>query len=91
MNILDLALDIGIVAVSVAVLLCTWRLLGGPTLTDRILAMDTLYLSVVALVVMLGLRWQTPLLFEAALIIAMLGFAGTVALARYLSRGDVVE
>lgn len=91
MNILEMALNIGIAAVAVAVLLCTWRLVGGPTLTDRILALDTLYLSVVALVVMLGLRWQTSLLFEAALIIAMLGFAGTVALARYLSRGDVVE
>ncbi|MCD6665855.1 K+/H+ antiporter subunit F [Hydrogenophaga bisanensis] len=91
MNILEMALNIGIAAVAVAILLCTWRLVGGPTLTDRILALDTLYLSVVALVVMLGLRWQTSLLFEAALIIAMLGFAGTVALARYLSRGDVVE
>lgn len=91
MNILEMALNIGIAAVAVAILLCTWRLVVGPTLTDRILALDTLYLSVVALVVMLGLRWQTSLLFEAALIIAMLGFAGTVALARYLSRGDVVE
>ena len=91
MNTLEMALNIGIAAVAVAILLCTWRLVGGPTLTDRILALDTLYLSVVALVVMLGLRWQTSLLFEAALIIAMLGFAGTVALARYLSRGDVVE
>lgn len=91
MNIMEMALNIGIAAVAVAILLCTWRLVGGPTLTDRILALDTLYLSVVALVVMLGLRWQTSLLFEAALIIAMLGFAGTVALARYLSRGDVVE
>ena len=91
MNILEMALNIGIAAVAVAILLCTWRLVGGPTLTDRILALDTLYLSVVALVVMLGLRWQTSLLFEAALIIAMLGFAGTVALARCLSRGDVVE
>ncbi len=91
MNILEMALNIGIAAVAVAILLCTWRLVGGPTLTDRILALDTLYLSVVALVVMLGLRWQTSLLFEGALIIAMLGFAGTVALARYLSRGDVVE
>jgi multicomponent K+:H+ antiporter subunit F len=62
-----------------------------PETTDRILALDTLYLSAVALVVMLGMRWQTPLLFEAALIVAMLGFASTVALARYLSRGDVVE
>lgn len=91
MNVLEMALNIGIAAVAVAILLCTWRLVGGPTLTDRILALDTLYLSVVALVVMLGLRWQTSLLFEVALIIAMLGFAGTVALARYLSRGDVVE
>ncbi len=91
MNILEMALNIGIAAVAVAILLCTWRLVGGPTLTDRILALDTLYLSVVALVVMLGLRWQTSLLFEAALSMAMLGFAGTVALARYLSRGDVVE
>ena len=47
--------------------------------------------TAVRLVVLLGLRWQTPLLFEAALIVALLGFVGTVALARYLSRGDVVE
>ena len=91
MNILEMALNIGIAAVAVAILLCTWRLVGGPTLTDRILALDTLYLSVVALVVMLGLRWQTSLLFEAALIVAMLGFVSTVALSRFLGRGDVIE
>lgn len=91
MNILDIALVIGIGAVTLTVLLCGWRLLRGPTLADRVLALDTLYLGLVALVVMLGLRWQTPLLFEAALIVALLGFVGTVALARYLSRGDVVE
>ena len=44
-----------------------------------------------ALIVLLGIRWNTALLFEAALLVAMLGFASTVALARYLSRGDVVE
>lgn len=91
MNILDIALTIGIAAVTLTLLLCGWRLLRGPTIADRVLALDTLYLSLVALVVMLGLRWQTPLLFEAALIVALLGFVGTVALARYLSRGDVVE
>jgi len=91
MNVLNLALDIGSLAVSVSMILCGWRLLVGPETTDRILAIDTLYLSAVALVVMLGMRWNTPLLFEAALIIAMLGFASTVALARYISRGDVVE
>lgn len=91
MNLLFLALDAGTAAVTVAVALCAWRLLKGPELSDRVLALDTLYLSLVALVVMLGLRWQTALLFEAALIVALLGFVGTVALARYLSRGDVVE
>ncbi len=91
MNVLDLALTVGIGAVTLTLLLCGWRLLRGPTVPDRVLALDTLYLAVVALVVMLGLRWQTPLLFEAALIVALLGFVGTVALARYLSRGDVVE
>lgn len=91
MSVLNIALDIGSAAVALAILLCSWRLLRGPEITDRILAIDTLYLNAVALVVMLGMRWSTPLLFEAALIVAMLGFASTVALARYVSRGDVVE
>ena len=89
--ILGLALDLATGAVALAMLLCGWRLLAGPSLPDRVLALDTLAINAVALVVLLGLRWQTGLLFEAALIIAMLGFVSTVALARYLSRGDVVE
>ncbi len=91
MNILDLALNIALAAITVSMLLCGWRLLRGPETTDRLLALDTLYLNTVALIVVLGMRWNTALLFEAALLVAMLGFASTVALARYLSRGDVVE
>ena len=91
MSVLPIALDIGICAVTLTLLLCGWRLLRGPSLPDRILALDTLYLAVVALVMLLGLRWQTPMLFVAALIVALLGFVDTVALARYLSRGDVME
>jgi multicomponent K+:H+ antiporter subunit F len=72
-------------------LLVGWRLLRGPETTDRILALDTLYVNAVALVILLGLRWKTPLLFEAALIVAMLGFVSTVGLARFVSRGDVIE
>ena len=89
--ILAWALDFAIVALSVATLLCLWRLLGGPEATDRVLALDTLYINVVALAILLGLRLKTALLFEAALLIAMLGFVATVALARYLTRGDVIE
>jgi len=85
------ALNIAFVAISAAILLCGWRLLRGPEVVDRVLALDTLYINVVALVVLLGISHGSALLFEAALIVAMLGFVSTVALARYLSRGDVIE
>lgn len=88
---LQWALDVGTVAVAISVLLCGWRLLRGPEVTDRILALDTLYIGMVALIVLFGIRFETALLFEAALIVAMLGFVSTVALARYLTRGDVIE
>ena len=89
--ILAWALDFAILAVAAAVALCMWRLLRGPEITDRVLALDTLYVNAVALAILLGTRLGTTLLFEAALIIAMLGFVSTVALGRYLTRGDVIE
>jgi multicomponent K+:H+ antiporter subunit F len=89
--ILAWTLDFAILAIAVAMALCLWRLLLGPEITDRVLALDTLYVNAVALAILLGLRLDTPLLFEAALIIAMLGFVSTVALGRYLTRGDVIE
>ena len=89
--ILGIALDLATGAVALAMLLCGWRLLAGPSLPDRVLALNTLAINAVALVVLLGLRWQTGMLFEAALIIAMLGFVSTVALARFITRGDVLE
>ncbi|MFZ5505847.1 MAG: K+/H+ antiporter subunit F [Pseudomonadota bacterium] len=88
---IDIALDITVGAIVIAMLICGWRVLRGPEVVDRILALDTLYVNVVALVIVLGMRQQTDLLFEAALIVAMLGFVGTVGLSRYLTRGDVIE
>lgn len=85
------ALDFATLAVGAALVLAAWRLLRGPEATDRVLALDTMYVNVVALVILLGIRYGTDLLFEAALLIALLGFASTVALSRYLSRGDVIE
>ena len=89
--ILHWALDFALGAVALGVGICVWRLLRGPQTTDRLLALDTLYINAMALAILLGLRWQTPLLFEAALLIAMLGFVSTVALARYVTRGDAIE
>lgn len=89
--ILSWALDFAVAAVAVAMALCGWRLLRGPSAVDRVLALDTLYVNAVVLTVLLGLRGGTELLFEGALLIAMVGFVSTVALARYIARGDVIE
>jgi multicomponent K+:H+ antiporter subunit F len=75
----------------IAMLLCCWRLLVGPDVLDRVLALDTLYVNVLAIVVLLGLRFETQVYFEAALVIAMLGFIGTVVTARFVSRGDLID
>jgi multicomponent K+:H+ antiporter subunit F len=88
---IDMALDFALGCTALSLLLVSWRLLRGPDLVDRVLALDTLYVNVVALIVVLGLRRDTALLFEAALLIALLGFVSTAALARYLTRGDVMD
>ena len=68
-----------------------WRLLRGPDAVDRVLALDTLYINAVALLVLTGVAYGKDLYFEAAIIIALLGFVGTVALAKFLLRGDIIE
>ena len=78
-------------AFGVAILLALWRLLRGPSAPDRILALDTLYVNAMALLILLGVKLGTAIYFEVALIIAMIGFVSTVALAKYLLRGDIVE
>lgn len=75
----------------IAILLALWRLLRGPSAPDRILALDTLYVNGMALLVLLGIKLDTRLYFEAALVIAMLGFVGTIALAKYLVRGHIID
>ena len=78
-------------AFSVALLLAFFRLLRGPSLVDRVLALDTLYVNALALLIVLGIALGDPVYFEAALLIAVFGFVGTVAASRYLLRGSVVE
>lgn len=85
------ALNFALAALTLALALTAWRLLAGPDAPDRVLALDTLYINAVALVVVLGMRAASDLLFEAALVIAMLGFVATAALARFIARGDVME
>ena len=85
---LGTAIDLSLGILTLAFVLTAWRLLRGPDVADRVLAIDTLYIKTVALVILLGLRLESALLFEAALVIAMLGFIATVALARFLVRAE---
>ena len=77
--------------VLVSLLLNVWRILFGPEITDRILALDTLYINSIALIILMGLHNGSALYFEGALLIAMLGFVSTAALSKYLLRGDIIE
>ena len=88
---LNTALYIAFGLVSAALLLSFWRLVLGPSRPDRILALDTLYVNTVALLVLLGIHLGSNLYFEAALLIAMIGFVSTVALSKFLTRGDIIE
>lgn len=73
-------------------MLCTlWRLIRGPRAQDRVLGLDTLYVTVMLLLLTFGIQTGRTLYFETALIIALLGFASTVALAKFLMRGEVIE
>ncbi|MGG2397688.1 K+/H+ antiporter subunit F [Pseudomonas sp. SH1-B] len=74
-----------------ALILTLARLIKGPDMPDRILALDTLYINAIALLVLFGIWQGSDLYFEAALLIAVMGFIGTVAVAKYLLRGDIIE
>lgn len=77
--------------ISLALIFSLFRLLRGPDLPDRILALDTLYINSIGLILILGLLRGSALYFEAALLIALLGFVSTAALCKYLLRGDIIE
>ena len=78
-------------ALALALLLSGWRLLRGPDPVDRILALDTAYINTLAMVVVAGIWRDSMLYFEVAMMIGLLGFIGTVALSKFVLRGDVVE
>lgn len=82
---------IAIVIMGLALVLNLSRLLLGPSLPDRILALDSMYVNVIALLVLFGVHQNSALYFEAALLIAAMGFVATVALSKYLLRGDIIE
>ncbi|KWQ04348.1 cation:proton antiporter [Acinetobacter harbinensis] len=91
MSILPYALGICMLAITVSMLLCLVRLVMGPSIVDRLLALDTLFLNATCLIVVLGIYWASASVFEGALLVAMLGFVSTAALARYFTSGHVMD
>jgi multicomponent K+:H+ antiporter subunit F len=90
-GLIDMAIGVSMYAVGLSMLLALWRLLRGPTVPDRILALDTLNVTAIAELMLLGMYLKSAVYFEAALIIAMLGFVSTVVLSKYVIRRDIVE
>lgn len=88
---LDIAIQIAALLLGGALLLALYRLIKGPDLPDRILALDTLYVNCAALLIVFGLKTGSALYFECALLIAALGFVGAVSLCKFILRRDIIE
>jgi multicomponent K+:H+ antiporter subunit F len=84
------ALPLAMGAFALAMLLNGWRLLRGPSLADRLLALDTLFVNLLAFLILAGIERNTQLYFEASLLIALLAFVGTVVVSKYILRGNIV-
>ena len=93
---LAITINIGYAAFIMAFLMAFWRLFVGPDMADRLLALDTLYMNALGVLVLTGISWTASTAerswhYEIALLIALMGFVGTVAGARFVARGDAVE
>ena len=88
---LRIAIITAMLMFTVSVLLNLYRMVRGPDLPDRILTLDSLYVNAIAMIILLGLFLSSTLFFEAAMLIAMMGFVGTVAVCKYLLRGNIIE
>lgn len=88
---LDIVIPICMALMGLAMLLNVARLVRGPSMPDRVLALDTLYINALALIVLFGIWLQSDLFFEAALLIAIMGFVGTVAVGKHMMHGEIID
>lgn len=89
--VLGMAITAAQILLGLAMACASFRILRGPRAQDRVLGLDALYMAAMLLLLTYGIQTGRTLFFEAAFIIALLGFAGTVALAKFLMRGEVIE
>ena len=79
------------ILLALALCLAGFQAIRGPRAQDRVLALDTIYVTGMLLLLVTGMKTATPFFFEAAVVIAALGFVATVSLAKFLLRGEVIE
>ena len=85
------SLAIGQLCLVLAMTCALWRMLRGPAAQDRIVGMDCLYVNGMLFIMLLGIQHGSAFYFEAALLIALFGFVGSTAMAKFLLRGEVIE
>jgi multicomponent Na+:H+ antiporter subunit F len=84
-------LTIAIAILTLSIVLVVYRVLRGPSWGDRIMAFDFLSVNIVALIVLVTVKYRLEVLLDAALVLSLLGFLGTVSLARHLLSGKVMS
>ena len=85
------ALGFAFACFALALLFNLWRVMFSPGVPDRVLALDTMAVDAIAMLTLFGILEGTGVYFEAAMLFAMMGFVSTVAYARFLLRGDIIE
>ena len=88
---ISIALMFAFACFGLGLLFCLWRITVGPDVSDRILALDTMVINLIALLVLYGIWKGTAVYFEASMVVAMVGFVSTVAYCRFVLRGDIIE
>lgn len=90
-TLVELAIGYALTCLILAALLCTVRLVAGPSAQDRVLALDALWMCCMLIALLLGMSFGSAVYFDAGLVIAVVGFVSTVGLAKFLIRGEIIE
>lgn len=87
----SIAADVGIVLVSALCVLCGYRVIRGPTVPDRVVALDAIATNVVAIAVLFALKTNRGLFITVSLVLAIIGFLSTVTVAKFVTEGDIIQ
>jgi multisubunit Na+/H+ antiporter MnhF subunit len=88
---IGVATTVALVILAICILICLYRAIVGPSLADRVIALDATTINGMAIMVVIGIKYRTALYLDVALIVAILSFVGTVAIAKFLMRGRIIE